>query len=279
MTVPLYEKILQLSGESNKAEIGAFIREFQHMSTPDTFEILKKVYNNNKYSDEKYENKSLQELDRIKNNCDYIRRCAILALIGYVERDITAEMQNSIKLFLLGCINDTNHGVREVILKMAPKQFDEKQLIAWYTKIRTIEDDNANSDIKSDYTAIRRGLIYVLGEKISYVQNNEKNSMVTFIHKILHKPRDSDPYVCAAAAEILGKYGIQEHIKTLKEVVEENEYPAHLRAEKAIQQISSRSETASPEKEKIYAKIKSLEAAIKILQGECEKHKKQIEEM
>jgi hypothetical protein len=274
----LYEKILALSGDSKKAEIGALFREFGHISSTDAIDTLKKVYTNSKYHPDFYKHKSIVEHETIKATCAYIRRCAILAIFDNLEHLKDIKRQNSIKLFLLGCINDTDHSVREVILKRAPKFFSEQQLIEWYGKIRQMETNSDNTSLmKDDYTAIRRGLIYVLGE--SAVMPTNRNAVVEFIYSILSKPRDTDPFVCAAAAEILGRFGSKEHIPALKEIVKDNEYPAHIRAEKAIEEIKLRGITEpiekSPNKE-IYDKIAAIQTTIKILQEECEKYMKQI---
>ena len=281
----LYTKILELSHKNQKAEIGALFREFEHIKNPEAMDILKKVYTQNKFSSEEFkEDAPPLEVEAAKTNGAYIRRCSLLALMDCIQHIPASSNVNSAKIFLLSCIDDSDHSVREVILGTAPQIFDSQQLVAWYSKIRNMEKENANTGLsKDDYAAVRRGLIFVIGEKLNMIE--DRDSVVDFIHSILSVSRDTDSFVCSAAAEILGKYGNDSHIKTLEDIVNEHEYPAHLRAAKAIEEIKIRkitepvatAEEDTSTKDVLYTKINGLQEAIRILQTELEKYTKQLQ--
>jgi len=78
----LIQKILRLNGEHEKSEIGALFREFEGSLTQETAGILKEVYRKNIYNPGEDTGKSYFIRQRIKENCAYIRRSAILALLS-----------------------------------------------------------------------------------------------------------------------------------------------------------------------------------------------------
>jgi HEAT repeat protein len=277
----LFELIQQVSGLNNKAQIGALFREFQGITNPKTAQVLKTVYLNNIYSDKKYPDKSMLEKQSIKDNCSYIRRCSILAMIEHSKSVEDSKLREAINRFLFSCINDPAHEVRQAVFNIASKEFNETQLIESYNKIRAMASEDAISNlIKDEYNAMRRGIIRALGEKISFAEETVGKNIIKFIHSILKTPRDNDPYVCAAAAEILGNHGSVENIEVLQDIIHANEYPAHLRAEQAIKQIKKREKQKdSIDKIMLYKKIQSLEHAIQVLQSECQKYKKDIDNL
>lgn len=236
---------------------------------------------NNIYSDKKYTDKSIEEKQAIKDNCAYIRRCSILAMIDYSKSVKDPQLREAINRFLFSCINDPAHEVRQAIFNIASKEFNEVQLIESYNKIIIMADEKTIKNvIKEEYTAMRRGIVRALGEKISLVEKDSRTNILIFINNILKPPRDIDPYVCAAAAEILGNHGNMDNIEVLQDLIHSKEYPAHLRAEQAIKLIKKReSQKEDISKITLYEKIQSLEQAIQVLTKECQKYKKDIENL
>jgi len=276
----LLKKISELSGESRKSEISALFRELKYIKSPETVDALKKVYKKNIFSEENYKGKLPLELEKIKDNCLYIRRSSILALIDELSGDLEPSAKNTVKLFLLNCLNDKDHGIRSPVLKSAPKYFNLDELIKWYEKVISMETEKTGPKTMTseDFANIRRGLIFVLGEKALYVTESQKNIIVDFVEKILTSSKEKDPNVRAAAAEILGKFGSEKHIKILEDLVGEKEYPTHLRASDAIKEIKQRSILGeeAPEKTGIREKINTLQSAINILQEELNKYKDEL---
>ena len=270
MNRELLEKIKKIDGRSSKSEIGALFREFEDELTPETVELLRGAYKRNFFDDEN----SYRELpnlsrQRIKENSAFVRRSVVLAVVNLSIEPSDPKTQAMISDFLSECIQDPEHEVRNVVFSVAPDRFNGKQLYESYTRIRSlIKDENVSMPYQLDeYSAARRAIIRAMGEKLSIASEDERREIIEYVHSVIRKPLDPDPSVLAAAAQILGYYGSHEHVESLKEIIPTQEYPAHLRAEKAVGQIITRHEKAmESSKKELLRKIQAIDISIKVLQ-------------